>query len=261
MNESSNTADRSAASRGSEETSSGGASKWLKRGVIVLAIGLVILGMRQLPTAEWIEAIRGEVDALGAFGPVAYGIGYVIAALAFVPGAAITIGAGTIFGLGIGTVIVSIASTTAAALAFPLARTLLRSRIEKLAAERKSFQAVDEAIEEGGWKIVGLLRLSPVVPFSALNYLLGLTSVAYVPAVLVSWVAMLPGTLLYVSIGAAGGEVAAGNEKSALEWTLLGAGLLATIVVTALLTKMARKRMREHDVPLEESETRNGEQE
>ena len=103
---------------------------------------------------------------------------------------------------------------------------------------------MDDAIADGGWKIVGLLRLSPVVPFSALNYLLGLTRVRYVPAVLVSWIAMLPGTLLYVYFGAIGRDVAAGAQKEPFEWVLLATGLIATLAVTVVLTRAARRRMR-----------------
>ena len=215
------------------------------RAVAVLAavVGAIAVS-RQLPLDEWLAALTERVESMGALGPAVYGVFYVVAALAFVPGSAITIAAGAIFGLGTGTVVVSLASTTAAALAFPLARTVLRSKVDALAGRSDSFRAIDDAIADGGWKIVGLLRLSPVVPFSALNYLLGLTRVAYVPAVLVSWIAMLPGTLLYVYFGAIGRDVAAGAEKSPLEWALLGLGLVATLVVTVVLTRKARARMR-----------------
>lgn len=212
--------------------------------LILAAIVGVIAVSRMLPLTEWLGAVQARVEALGAWGPLAYGLFYVVAALAFVPGSAITIGSGALFGLGTGTLVVSLASTTAAALAFPLARTLLRDRVEAFAKERASFRAIDDAIADGGWKIVGLLRLSPVMPFSALNYLLGLTRVSYVPAVLISWIAMLPGTLLYVYFGAIGRDVAAGAEKGPFEWALLAAGLVATLVVTVVLTRAARARMK-----------------
>ncbi len=218
-------------------------TNWLGRIAWVLGIAALVAGVRLLPTAEWIGAVNAWVESLGAWGPIAYGAFYIVAALAFIPGSAITIGAGALFGLGLGTVVVSIASTTSAALAFPLARSLFRDRVQRVAKSRPSFQAVDAAIEDGGWKIVGLLRLSPVVPFSALNYLLGVTNVRYVPAVLISWIAMLPGTLLYVYFGAIGKDVAGGKERGPFEWALMIAGLVATLVVTVVLTRMAKARM------------------
>lgn len=227
------------------ESAGGDAARpgWLRLVAVAAVLGGLIFLTRALPVDEWIESLKSWVDGLGALGPLAYGAAYVVAALLFVPGAAITIGAGAIFGLGMGTAVVSVASTTAAALAFPLARTLLRDRVESMARDRQSFKAIDDAIEDGGWKIVGLLRLSPVVPFSALNYLLGLTKVDYVPAVLVSWITMLPGTLMYVYFGSIGADVAAGRSRGPLEWALLGAGLVATIAVTVMLTRLAKKRM------------------
>ena len=233
-------AGHSAAGASQAGATSGG---WGKRLAWIAGVLAVIAGVRLLPTAQWIEAVNGWVESLGAWGPLAYGAFYIVAALAFIPGSAITIGAGALFGLGLGTVVVSIASTASAAIALPLARSLFRARVQGFAKERKSFQAIDRAIEDGGWKIVGLLRLSPVVPFSALNYLLGLTNVRYVPAVLVSWIAMLPGTLLYVYFGAIGRDVAGGTERGPLQWAFMIAGLVATLVVTVVLTRMARARM------------------
>ena len=141
------------------------------------------------------------MEALGPLGPIAFGLFYVVAARALVPGSAITLAGGALFGVVAGTVVVSLASTATAAIAFLLARTLLRSRVEGLARKSAAFRAVDEAIADGGWRIVGLLRLSPVVPFHALNDQLGLTAVPFVPAVLVSWIAMLPATVLFVYFG------------------------------------------------------------
>jgi uncharacterized membrane protein YdjX (TVP38/TMEM64 family) len=232
-------------SSGTAEPSATGstAAVWGKRLAWLAGLVAVIAGVRLLPTAEWIGSVTAWVESLGAWGPRASGAFYIVAALGFIPGSAITIGAGALFGLGLGTVVVSIASTASAAIALPLARSLFRERVQAFAKGRKSFQAIDRAIEDGGWKIVGLLRLSPVVPFSALNYLLGLTNVRYVPAVLVSWIAMLPGTLLYVYFGAIGRDVAGGTERGPLQWALMVAGLVATLVVTVVLTRMARARM------------------
>ena len=218
-------------------------ANWPKRIALIAIVVLVVLGSRQLPLKEWIADVNAWVESLGAWGPIAYALFYILAALLFIPGSAITLGAGALFGLGLGTVVVSLASTASAAIAFPLARTLFREKVESIAKQRPAFQAVDRAIEDGGWKIVGLIRLSPVVPFSALNYLLGVTNVRYIPAVLISWIAMLPGTLLYVYIGSISGDVAGGQERDPLQWALLIAGLIATLVVTVVLTRMAKSRM------------------
>jgi uncharacterized membrane protein YdjX (TVP38/TMEM64 family) len=70
--------------------------------------------------------------------------------------------------------------------------------------DNKKFLAIDKVIGEDGFRVVTLLRLSPLLPFSIGNYLYGLTSVKLLPYILGSWLGMLPGTWAYVSAGATG---------------------------------------------------------
>jgi uncharacterized membrane protein YdjX (TVP38/TMEM64 family) len=219
-----------------------GRARWIALGLAVIAL---LVAVRLLPMDEWLSAFQRRVAGTGAWGGVVYGLVYVACALLFVPGSLLTIGAGLVFGLLWGTLVVSAASTATAALAFLIARHLARERVAAAARKNPRFEAIDRAVAEKGWKVVALLRLSPVVPFNLSNYLYGLTPVAFVPYVLTSWLAMLPGTLLYVWLGAAGRAAteAGRGEKSPLEWALLGAGLLATVAVTILLTRTARQQL------------------
>jgi uncharacterized membrane protein YdjX (TVP38/TMEM64 family) len=214
---------------------------WLALGAVGVAL---FAAWRVLPVSDWLKAFQDWIAGLGPWGGVLYGVAYVVAALLFVPGIVLTIGAGYVFGLVWGVVIVSIATTVTAALAFVIARYAARARVQRLARRDERFAAIDRAIGENGWKIVGLLRLSPLVPFSVSNYLYGLTSVHLLPYLLASWVAMLPATVLYVSLGAAGRSAGEKGGRSPWEWALLAAGLLATAAVTVLLTRMARKELR-----------------
>ena len=208
---------------------------------IAVVVALVAAG-RLLPLAAWLGQLEQWVRGLGPWGALAFGAVYVGAALAFVPGSVMTLAAGALFGVWWGSVIVSLSSITAAALAFLIARHLARGWVEGLAQRDRRFAAIDQAVREGGWKIVALLRLSPVVPFSLSNYLYGLTPVSFGPYVLASWIAMMPATVLYVSIGAAG-RAAAGGPRRPVEWVLLGAGIAATVVATVMITRAARKRL------------------
>ena len=195
----------------------------------------------------WVAALREWVDGFGIAGPVVYGLVYVLATVLLVRGSALTIGAGVAFGLLWGTVLVSLASVTGAAAAFLIGRYVAREKVREWVAGREKFEAVDRAVGEEGWKVVALTRLSPVFPFNFLNYAFGLTRVRLGPYVLASWLAMLPGTLMYVYIGAAGTTVAAAATGGA-DWgqTLLQvAGLLATVAVVVLVTRRARAMLRE----------------
>ncbi|XVE60738.1 hypothetical protein DITRI_Ditri05aG0151600 [Diplodiscus trichospermus] len=101
-----------------------------------------------------------------------------------IPAIPLTMSAGLLFGSVIGTIIVSISGTVAASVAFLIARYFARERILKLVEGNKKFLAIDKAIGENGFRVVTLLRLSPLLPFSLGNYLYGLTSVKFVPYVL-----------------------------------------------------------------------------
>jgi uncharacterized membrane protein YdjX (TVP38/TMEM64 family) len=229
---------------------------------LILFLTGLLAALRALPLDVAMAGLQSRVASSGALGVVLFGATYVLAALLFVPGAALTAASGALFGPVRGTMIVSVASTVSAALAFLVARHLARSRVDALASRYRVFRAVDRAITDGGWKVVGLLRLSPAVPFSAGNYLFGLTSVRFWPYVLASWAFMLPGTLLYVWLGHAG-RLAAGGSRSAAEWAFLGVGLTATAGVTWYLTRLARRRLESKEVstqpaPVERDERARG---
>src|SRR6185436_3155498 len=156
-------------------------ARWI---ALALLLAALFVAVRLLPVDEWLRAFQHRVAGTGAWGGIVYGLVYVVAALLFVPGALLTIGAGLVFGLLWGTVIVSAASTTTAALAFLIARHLARDRVAAAARQNPRFEAIDRAVAEKGWKVVALLRLSPVVPFNLSNYLYGLTPVGFAPYVL-----------------------------------------------------------------------------
>ena len=160
---------------------------------IVAVVALVALG-RQF--GVFLDRFVEWVDGLGALGPIVFMLGYVAATVAFIPGSVLTLAAGAIFGLGQGVVYVMIGATTGASLAFLLARFVAREAIAQRVAGNPRFAAIDRAVGREGFKIVLLLRLSPVFPFNMLNYGLGLTNVRFADYVAAS-IGMLPGSLLY----------------------------------------------------------------
>ena len=144
-----------------------------------------------------------------------------------------------------------------ACLAFWLGRTLARSLIEKRLAGNPRFRALDQAVAAGGFKIVLLTRLSPLFPFTLLNYAFGLTKVRFRDYLLASWIGMLPGTVMYIYLGSTVKEladVAAGNvEGGPARRVLFFVGLAATVVVTVYVTRLARRALRQA-VPEAETE-------
>ncbi len=238
--------------------------KWIRWASVLVILVSAILLVRALPLDQLSVFLNSWIGGLGVWGPVVLAAIYVVATVLFVPGTILTLAAGAIFGLGIGTVTVSVGSTVGASLAFLIARYGARDKVASMAQHNRHFGAIDQAIDEGGWKIVALLRLSPAIPFNLQNYLYGLTPVAFWPYVVASWIAMLPGTFLYVYIGHVTGAAIAGDrERSPLEWAMLIVGLLATIAVTVYVTRLAKRKLNEQ-VDAEskiasESEDRDGE--
>ena len=94
-----------------------------------------------------------------------------------------------------------------------------------------------------GWRVVALTRLSPVFPFSLLNYAFGLTQVSFRGYLLASWIGMMPGTVMYVYLGSLARLGTGTSQRSPAEWTLYGVGLAATLAVTVLITRIARRAL------------------
>src|SRR5438105_6882405 len=187
---------------------------------LVILIGL-LLAARFLPVQQWLRSFNDWVGKMGLAGIFIFIAVYAAATVLLAPGAILTIGAGFAFGLWKGFLAVSAGATLGAALAFLVARFIARQKIEAMAKENEKFQRIDRAIGEQGAKLVFLLRLSPVIPFNLSNYFYGLTGVKFWPYVLASWIGMMPGTFLYVYIGAAGKaavSVAAGGEAMRHGW-------------------------------------------
>jgi uncharacterized membrane protein YdjX (TVP38/TMEM64 family) len=234
---------------------SAGASAPVQRGsfpfarVALVVVALAVLIVLGREAGGYIPQFAQWVNGLGVWGPVVFIIGYALAAVAFVPGSLLTLAAGAIFGLTQGVLYVFIAATLGSSLAFLVSRYVARRAIERRIASNPKFAAIDRAVGAQGRKIVFLLRLSPVFPFNLLNYGLGLTRVSFTDYITAA-VGMLPGTLLYVYYGKLAGDVAAlaggaAPEKGAGYYAVLVLGLVATIVVTTLVTRTARRALQE----------------
>ncbi|MGH7588622.1 MAG: TVP38/TMEM64 family protein [Gemmatimonadota bacterium] len=210
--------------------------------LVVAALAVAALAVF-LPVGEWTVALLARVERLGAWAGLVLAALWIPAALLLVPGSLITLGTGFLLGVGWGMVTVSIGSTLGAVAAFLVGRTLARDRVRAWIADRPRFRAVDRAVEAGGLGIVLLTRLSPLFPYNFLNYAYGLTGVRLRDYLLGSWAGMLPGTLLYVVLGSTAQALASlgtgDRDRSALEWTAFGIGLLATAAVTWIVARRA----------------------
>jgi uncharacterized membrane protein YdjX (TVP38/TMEM64 family) len=214
---------------------------------LLAIIGILVLA-RSLDVQVYLRAALERIQDLGPWGAVLFALLYTLAAVLLLPGVILTLGAGAVFGLMEGFVLVSCSATLAATAAFFVGRYLARGWVVKRIEAYPRFKAIDEAVASEGWKIVGLTRLSPAFPFNLLNYAFGVTRVSPRDYILASWIGMMPGTLMYVYIGSLAGDLAAlgaGQQaRSPAEWALSIVGLLATVAVTVYVTRLARTALR-----------------
>jgi uncharacterized membrane protein YdjX (TVP38/TMEM64 family) len=226
-------------------------AKWIKPLLILLVIAAVLLlGGKYLNLQQRLAYALNWIEGLGTTGFVVFGAVYILACVFLVPGAILTMGAGVIYGVVAGSVLVSVSSTLGATAAFLVGRYFARGWVNRQIEGNEKFGAIDHAVAKEGWKIVGLTRLSPVFPFNLLNYAYGLTRVSLRDYVLASWIGMFPGTVMYVYIGSLAGDLASigvetGDDPTGAKWIINIVGFLATVLVTVYVTRIAKKALTE----------------
>lgn len=230
---------------------------WLR--VLIGAVALAALIVLGSTLGGRIPELTDWVSRQGVWGVAAFIAVYAVATVAFVPGSVLTLAAGVIFGVVQGTAYVFVGAVLGSTGAFLIARHVARPLVERRLKGTPRFARLDRAVAASGRRIVLLLRLSPVLPYNLLNYALGLTNVRLADY-LVASVGMLPGTLLYVYSGSLIGDVAAvaggaDVERNAAYWIFLVAGLVATLAVTVIITKVARRALNEEEVVVADDES------
>jgi len=189
---------------------------------------------------RWIEG--GSIGGI-----LGYFLVYVMATLLLLPPGVLNMAAGVTFGPLTGAVLALAANVLSAMVTFLVSRYFARGWVAGRIARRRGLLAVDRALEKGGLKVVLLLRMSPVSPFSVLNYALGISRVRPRDYVLGSVLGTVPGTLLYVYIGSLLTDLAqifttsVGASPKAI---FLCAGLIATVAGFSIVTRLARQELR-----------------
>ncbi len=214
--------------------------KWLVYVGIVVAL---LAAARYLHVQDLLKQALHWVGQLGPSGPIFFIGIYVVATVLFIPGSVLTLGAGAVFGVLWGSIYVSLAATLGATCAFLVGRYLARDAIARRIAGNERFAAIDRAVASEGWKIVGLTRLSPLFPFTLLNYGFGITRVKLGHYILASWIGMMPGTVMYVYLGSLAKAASGERTRTTGEWLLYAIGLLATVAVTVFVTRIAKKAL------------------
>ena len=218
--------------------------RWVKLALAIAGIVALIVLVRLLPVGEWLRDFQTYVRGAGPIGYVIYALVYAACVVLFIPATILTLGAGAIFGVVAGSIVVISGATLGASLAFLLARTILRRRIETMTARNVKFRALDRAITREGAKIVLLVRLAPIFPFTYINYAFGLTGIPFLAYVLATFIGIIPATIAFVYLSDAAVSAAMGGGATAKTVVnVVGAvlALIASIFVARVATRAIRK--------------------
>jgi uncharacterized membrane protein YdjX (TVP38/TMEM64 family) len=198
---------------------------------------------------QWLSALLLRLGALGPLGVLLFVLLYVVSTVTMAPSFLLTVAAGAIYGVWAGSLLVFVAASLGASVAFVIARALAGSRLLEWLDRDTRVRSVRLAVaHEGAW-VQFLLRLSPVVPFVLLNYALGLARVRYRDFTLAMF-GMIPAILMYTYYGKVVGDVAllaagVAPPRGTGYYVLLALGMIATIVATTLITRAARQAVDE----------------
>ena len=203
--------------------------------LLLLVLATIAWVWTQVPLNEWIGHFRLWILELGLVGVVIFIVAYSAFTIIMAPVSLLTMTAGLAFGVW-GFPLVIVSATLAATLAFLLGRYALRERVLRWISKDKKLLSLNKAVSAEGWRIVGLMRLSPLVPFGIQNYVFSITEIKLVPFVIATGIGMMPGTALYVYIGALGQAV---GRASSIQWMFIGVGLVATGFVAWFVAKRA----------------------
>jgi uncharacterized membrane protein YdjX (TVP38/TMEM64 family) len=229
---------------------------WLYVGVGLALALLLGLGLRPALMCRALCSVLVWVQTQGIMGVIGYVVIYNLATVLLLPGALLTLSGGAIYGVVWGSVYATVAAFLGATLAFAIGRYWARGAVCRRLRRHPHFQLLDAAVMQSGAKLVFLTRLSPLLPFNLLNYAYGVTRVS-LPHYLIGSLGMLPGTVLYVYMGALIGDVATletahpmSASAQGLQMGLHGVGLLATAAVTVMISRYAKRTLQQTVPPL-----------
>ena len=183
--------------------------------------------------------IESTLDGMGPLGVVYFGILYVVAELLAIPATPLTLSAGYLFGLSEGITVVLAAGTLSAMIGFVIGKTFLRGWVENLLEENPKFKKLDSAIGSEGFKLLCLVRLSPIFPFALINYTYGASSISFPTFVVGTLLGFTPSTIGYVYTGLAGKELLSGDAASQQPWYIYVAGLSVLFGFLKVVTDVA----------------------
>jgi uncharacterized membrane protein YdjX (TVP38/TMEM64 family) len=213
-------------------------SPWLKLGIaLVVEISVVVI-IFFTPVRNWLGLDNARSimhnfqvwrENLGIFAPLAYMSIYFVSTVFALPGSALTLASGAAFGAIQGTIWTVIGATLGATGAFLVSRLFIGGAIAKRFDKGDRLSQLAQGLKENGFWFALSIRLAPIFPFNAVNYLFGLTPIRINSYFFATLIGIIPGTLVYSWLGQEGAEALTGNARWQLPAALLALSALSAI--------------------------------
>jgi uncharacterized membrane protein YdjX (TVP38/TMEM64 family) len=204
----------------------------IARATVVLLLAALVATWATAPMSliNGLLGLRRWMDGSGPWGPVVYMLVYALAVVLLVPGWLLALSAGFAYGPW-GVPLAVSAATAGASISFLIGRYLAGGWLRHLTHRRLLLRAVEGAVVDGGWRFIGLIRLSPLLPFNLLNYYFGVTRVSFLQYLPGTFLGILPGTSVNVLLASAGYAYTLGGMRHPLKLAMLAIGIVVTAFV------------------------------
>ncbi|MDF1618417.1 TVP38/TMEM64 family protein [Petrocella sp. FN5] len=212
----------------------------------ILTIILAIITISPLRNYIQIEKWLGTLNTIKdtSYAPILYILLYIVGVVLALPGFALTILAGPLFGFSLGTILVIIGSNVGCQLTFFISRLLGKDFVKRYIKADSYFEKLSKKIEDNGFLVMLYLRLLPIFPFNGVNYISGLSQVKYWHYTLATFVGMLPATLVYVYLSTSVADVK-NNPMGVI------ISIVVLILFTGVIMVLKRKRITRHKILIE----------
>lgn len=264
----------SAASSSSSSSSSGDSARLARRScftgrtrttIIATLLFIVIIGFAtfKLPVNEWSRDFLQLIPRLGFWGPLVFIVSYALFTVLFLPILPLTLASGVLFGVWFGTIYSWIGAVFGGCVAFILGKQVFAKCALEMAESFPHFAAIDRAISGNSWKIVLFLRLSPLIPFNVMSYILSLTQIGFLSYTGATAAGVLIPTSACVWVGAAATSIAdiLANPTRGSVGLLIG-GTVLSIISLAIITQSSTRaiqyelrKIRDSELPISINDT------
>ncbi len=223
----------------------------LSFGIGILLVAAVVGFIVLLDAEPHVLALLDWLDRHRVGGVLIFTLLYALLVILVLPSFPFTLGAGFLFGLGQGSLLVIVGDTVGATVAFLIARYFLGARLARYAAGHPRLRVINERFGREGWKVVLLTRMVPFFPFKLSNYFFGMAGYSLSGFVFGTLFGIIPITVTNVYIGSLAADLsllgAPSVARSNAQWAMYGAGFVIVLATAVYLTRLARKALEDQD--------------